>query len=713
MPPWSWIVGPAIVHVCPQPGPGCDATTIEEALALQPDFVELEPGRYPAQNVRIDRANVTIKSKDPSRPAELVLSETALTQAGPLLSVEADGVVLRNLVLDGASPPPVGDPVDARAVVARNVQGLSLEGVVARGFRWAADGGTLLAEDATVYIDRSTFEDGEAAGFGGFVRSTGAGALAVAGSLFRRGTANYGGAIATDGVDVYVFDSTFQDQVARIKAGHLLVQNGVLDVLDSSLDGGTAPQWGLLDVQTSSFVSLKSLSLGGTSSPSAGLALVQNAAFTAISDLTMGQIGASAPGLRVIGGDVRIEDSAFANSAVDTEGAVVLESPASADVQRSWFCNAGSTRGALELVGECSGGCTLRHNVFLANESRVADTPTPEPPSAAALVVDLTGFVSVDRNTFADNVHQSPALVGSVIAVSDADLALTDNLLVGNQSTAPVTLFQDNPSLFVSRNASDASDNLIPQDELPNLLPAVPSTTFDTEVRSQPTVCLSAEPWLPATAPFPGAFGSDDDGDGFLLANDCDDFAADAYPGAPEIPGDGLDQDCDDLESCYVDSDGDGFGTDELVPTTDWGCTLPGNTAIPGDCDDTDAGRNPSAPEIVDDVDSNCDGIDGPDSDGDGVHEPEDCDDGDPTIYPGAPDPFDGIDQDCDGVLEEPEEPPDRDGDGVPFPEDCDDDDPDRILCRGYLAGVGCTVGTPGPLPLALLLLAAFRRRVS
>lgn len=81
----------------------------------------------------------------------------------------------------------------------------------------------------------------------------------------------------------------------------------------------------------------------------------------------------------------------------------------------------------------------------------------------------------------------------------------------------------------------------------------------------------------------------DADGDGYLLADDCEPDDPDVYPGAPDAPGDGLD--------------------------------------------------------------TNCDGIDGTDADFDGFPDGEDCDDEDSDIHPDATDwPGDGIDQDCDGV---------------------------------------------------------------
>jgi hypothetical protein len=158
-----------------------------------------------------------------------------------------------------------------------------------------------------------------------------------------------------------------------------------------------------------------------------------------------------------------------------------------------------------------------------------------------------------------------------------------------------------------------------------------------------------------------------------LTATDCDDTDVDISTLATDLPGDPVDQDCDGTLVCFVDTDGDGFGTD--ATTTAASCTDPGVAVRPGDCDDSDPLVNPDG---VDDpataTDRNCDGlfacyIDG---DQDGIGRADlapsvdptcsglgespvdgDCDDGDPTIAPGAPDlPGDTIDQDCDGLLD-------------------------------------------------------------
>jgi len=144
------------------------------------------------------------------------------------------------------------------------------------------------------------------------------------------------------------------------------------------------------------------------------------------------------------------------------------------------------------------------------------------------------------------------------------------------------------------------------------------------------------------------------DGDGHEAAwcggDDCDDTDPTVYPGAPEICGDGIDQNCDGIDPpCECETpDGDGDGHERIECGGD-------------DCNDADETIYPGADDPCgDDIDQNCDGIDpececpDPDVDGDGHARPEcggdDCDDTDPTIYPGADEICDdGIDQDCDG----------------------------------------------------------------
>jgi hypothetical protein len=92
--------------------------------------------------------------------------------------------------------------------------------------------------------------------------------------------------------------------------------------------------------------------------------------------------------------------------------------------------------------------------------------------------------------------------------------------------------------------------------------------------------------------------GCDVDGDGYApfacgpspALTDCDDEDATRYPGAPDVCGDGILQNCSIDLPCTADSDGDGYNAS-------------------AECDDTDNGVNPSQVEVCDGVDQDCDGL--------------------------------------------------------------------------------------------------------
>ncbi|MSQ02168.1 MAG: hypothetical protein EXR71_09800, partial [Myxococcales bacterium] len=176
----------------------------------------------------------------------------------------------------------------------------------------------------------------------------------------------------------------------------------------------------------------------------------------------------------------------------------------------------------------------------------------------------------------------------------------------------------------------------------------------------------------------------DGDGDGFTTeAGDCDDVDNTVSPDGIEVC-DNIDNDCDgtvdeDLTTpWYPDGDADGFGEAAGEVTA---CEPPDTSYIADgtDCDDTRDDVYPSAPELCDDVDNDCDGQtdeDGTtayyeDVDGDGFGNPSaevlscddpgegfvtdhtDCDDNSDVVYPEHAEICDGLDNDCNGGVDE------------------------------------------------------------
>ena len=225
----------------------------------------------------------------------------------------------------------------------------------------------------------------------------------------------------------------------------------------------------------------------------------------------------------------------------------------------------------------------------------------------------------------------------------------------------------------------------------------------------------------------PSTVGDRDiDGDGLVSSQccngstcgpDCDDNVRSTHPGSVEVC-DGADNDCDGATDeglrveLFRDRDHDGVGT---AGSREIACPgTPGFSAASGDCDDSRASVRPTAPEICDDLDNDCDEVVDEftvavpwyvDRDGDGwgivnaadpsiescvppegrAIRPGDCDDAEAGRNPEAPERCNGIDDDCNGRADyriETGDGEDDDRDGVPDARceletaDCDDRDP-------------------------------------
>ncbi len=178
---------------------------------------------------------------------------------------------------------------------------------------------------------------------------------------------------------------------------------------------------------------------------------------------------------------------------------------------------------------------------------------------------------------------------------------------------------------------------------------------------------------------------TDADADGYAACADCDDTNASANPDGVESCN-GFDDDCNGLtddedpllqgaSTFYADADSDGFGGSQFSTEA---CEAPeGYVDNDSDCDDLNADTYPSAAEICDEEDNDCDtDIDEgvgltwyADVDGDGYGDSttavtacdapqgysangNDCDDTSPSARPGGVEVCNGVDDDCDGTID-------------------------------------------------------------
>lgn len=570
-------------------GPGGPYPTIDLALldARDGDRIEVEPGVYEG-SLEI-RHDVTLVSTDGAEVTSLIPPSTGDPRPAVIVSVGAT-LTVSGFTFDGRDIGP-GLYLDAGEVVGdhlvffggREADLVSYGGqltLVDATFGTPSVGtyGHGYVEDSVLDFDGVTFADGSG-------DSGGAMTIRRTTATFRRSTfvdntsTGDGGALLIDGADGHVVtieDSTFEHNVSRNGWGGGILQYG-----------------GVLSVVRTTFVD----NVAGAGS---GAFELSGASFLRLEDSTIEHNTSTALGAGVVvynTDQAEIVRSTFTGNQTENQGAglMVLGTVNAVELAGSTFCDntSAGAGGALYLASYGSLDASVHHNVFVGNraggggaavgiadahvdfaQNTIVDSTTDD--DRGAIWVDVSGVAALTNNVLVNNVGAAAAVdPGGVLDPAYTLLWGNDRDLVG---IANSEIVEADPG-FVAYIGSDCSSDLRPATGSAMIDAGDPTRLDDDGSRSDL-----------------GAYGGpgaslvlDLDGDG-AIADDCAPY--DPLAGAPgdDLPADGLDPDCDGVEPCFVDGDGDGVGSD-TPGDGPLGCTTTGFAPGSGDCDDADPTR--------------------------------------------------------------------------------------------------------------------------
>ncbi len=396
----------------------------------------------------------------------------------------------------------------------------------------------LLHGNAVATLEDCTFDGNTALSAGGAIAMYNGNRLTVTGGSFRGGSAGLGGAISCTGPSpcaLTVSGGTEFDANSADDGGHIYAELGTLELDDLSFVGGDATEdGGAISV------------LGASSVDGTDLRFETNHA------------GDDA-------GAVHVEDASLtlvrpwmcANAADDSGGAVYADTPATLFVTNATFlANAAASEGGAVRISDAAG--TLAQSTFIGNTSDGA-------LGAIAYQAD-SDELTVTGSVFSGGASPAlyPADVGPVVLSWSGfwDIAEPWSGPVEETDRVPLT---DDP--FPGLVAGDCPPGAIPvfQGEL---VDAGDSAVTDLDA-SRGDIGATGGPDADP------ALWRDDDVDGVVAMWDCDDQDPGRSPLLVEVPGDGVDQDCDG-----ADSPGDPSST-----PPDTGSTSTPDTGAPPDRD--------------------------------------------------------------------------------------------------------------------------------
>ncbi|MEQ1504664.1 MAG: hypothetical protein ABMB14_20660 [Myxococcota bacterium] len=478
-----------------------------------------------------------------------------------------------------------------------------------------------------------------------------------------------GGAISADAAvenAVLLFDSTFSASTSDADGGFVAIEGGVLVVEGCTFDGGDATGRGGAVYTAGTTTAIGASRFDGNDSGLEGGAVFHNGPF------------------------LSVDGTWFVGNEAGGDGGAIRHDAGDGSYASSVFCgnSAAGDGGAIQVAA--TGGLTVGYSVFVDNEATVDGGAI----SAGAAITVTHATIAANRG-----------VDGQAIDGFFAPSALSDSIVAYHAGTALSHDLVEDFDLFWL-NGVDRAMGIAPG----------PSSFVQDPLIVAPVVggCDVAGLVPGAGSPAHGAASDgtdlgalqDEDGDGHSpLFDDCDDANPDVHVGAVEVPADGIDQDCDGVEWCYVDTDGDGAGEAPGAPGADLDCDDDGElttaTDICPDGDDRvdqDLDGTPDdcdtcpldPPDDNDDDDCACDSADVCpnaddclDTDLDGV--PNGCDDCDGDL---TDTDQDGVPDACDECEGSPDSE-DQDADGIPdgcdtCPDDAAGDSDSDGVCDGF-----------------------------